>query len=100
MSKRSLYLSTVALSGFVIAIGITTPVFAQSPSENMTECQQLYAQWSKYNGTSSYSKNVGPEMALEDCRKGNYTAGIGGLKQILQRANIPLPPSQTATARQ
>lgn len=99
MSKRSLFQCTVALAGSVVALGLAAPAFAQSPSasESMAECQQLYGQWSKYNGTSSYSKNVRPEMALESCRKGNYTAGIGELRQILQNNGIPVPPSQTAT---
>ena len=97
MRKRSLFQSAAALGGCAIALGFAAPAFAQSPSESMAECRQLYGMWSKYNGTSSYSKNVGPEMALEDCRKGNYTAGIGQLRQILQNNGIPVPPSQTAT---
>ncbi|MBS0222658.1 MAG: hypothetical protein JSR91_18165 [Proteobacteria bacterium] len=97
MSKRSLFQPAATVAGAVIALGLAAPAFAQSPSDKMAECQQLYGQWSKYNGTSSYSKNVGPEMALEDCRKGNYTAGIASLKQTLQRNGIPVPPSQTAT---
>jgi hypothetical protein len=97
MSKRSLFQCAAAIAGSAIALGLAAPVFAQSPSESMAECQRLHAQWSKYNGTSAYSKNVGPEMALEDCRKGNYAAGIAELKDILQRGGIPIPPSQTAT---
>ena len=97
MSKRSPFQSVAALAGCAVALGFAAPVFAQSPSESMAECRQLYGAWSKYNGTSAYSKNVGPEMALEDCRKGNYSAGIGQLRQILQNNGIPTPPSQTAT---
>jgi hypothetical protein len=98
MSKRSLFQSAAAVAGALVAIGFAAPSFAQSASDNMAECQQLYSQWARYNGTSSYSKNVSPEMALENCRKGNYTAGIADLKQTLQRNGIPVPPSQTATA--
>jgi hypothetical protein len=97
MSKRSLFQSAATVAGAVVVLGLAAPAFAQSPSDNMAECQRLHSQWAKYNGTSSYSKNVSPEMALEDCRKGNYTAGIASLKQILQRNGIPEPPSQTAT---
>jgi len=99
MSKHSLFLPVATLAGAVIVIGCAAPAFAQSPSEQMAECDQLYGTWNKYNGYSGTSKNVGPNMALEQCRKGNYTAGIAELKQILQKNGIPVPPSQTATAK-
>jgi hypothetical protein len=95
MRKRFSFLSMTMFGGAVI--GFSTSVFAQSPSDNMAECQQLYGQWAKYNGTSSYSPNVAANAALEECRKGNYTAGINDLKGILQHNAIPMPPSQTAT---
>lgn len=97
MSKRSLFQSAAILAGAVVALGCAAPAFAQSPREQMAECDQLYGLWNKYNGYSGTSKNIGPNMALEQCRKGNYTAGIGELRQILQKNGIPVPPSQTAT---
>ncbi len=97
MSKRSLFQSAAGFASAAIALGLAAPAFAQSPNDQMAECQQLYGLWSKYNGTSSYSKNVGRNMALEDCQKGNYTAGIGELREILKNNGIPAPPSQTAT---
>jgi len=36
-------------------------------------------------GYSGTSKNIGPNMALEQCRKGNHTAGIGEPRQILSK---------------
>jgi len=37
-------------------------------------------------------------MALEDCRKGNIASGVAALKRVLERAQIPVPPEDTATA--
>jgi hypothetical protein len=97
MRKRFFFLLMATLGG-AVGLASSIPVFAQSPSDNMAECQQLYGQWQKYNGTSSYSPTVAPNAALEECRKGNYTAGINDLKGILQHNAIPIPPPQTATA--
>jgi hypothetical protein len=75
------------------------PIFlAQASSNNMARCQQLYGMWSRLNGTSSYSKEIAPDMALEDCRKGNFDAGVAELTQALQRAGITVPPPETAAA--
>jgi hypothetical protein len=38
-------------------------------------------------------------MALEECRKGDTTAGIADLKSILQRGRIPLPATETAATK-
>jgi hypothetical protein len=91
--------TALTLAGATLAVGLTTPAFAQSPKDDLARCQALYGQWLKYNGTSSYSKNVGPEMAFEECRRGDTTAGIANLKGILQRGRIPLPATETATTR-
>ena len=85
-----------ALSAALLAISLAGPVFAQSSKDGLAECQQLHGLWSRYNGTSAYAKNSGADIALEECRKGNTQAGIADLKRALQRANIPLPPSETA----
>ena len=98
MLNVSLHHAAVALSGAVLAIGLTGPVFAQSSNADLAECNRLYAQWSRYNGTSAYGKMLTADEAIEECRKGNTQAGIADLKRALQRANIPVPPSETATA--
>jgi hypothetical protein len=96
----SLSLRTVAaLAGAALTLGLAGPSFAQAPKDDLARCQVLYAQWLKYNGTSSYSKNVGPEMALEECRKGDTTAGIADLKRTLERARIPVPATETAATK-
>ena len=38
-------------------------------------------------------------MALEDCQKGNVTAGIATLKRALERAQIPVPPADSGVAQ-
>lgn len=91
--------TAAALAGAALTLGFAGPTFAQAPNDDLVRCQALYGQWVKYNGTSSYSKNVGPEMALEDCRKGNTTAGIAEMKKIMARSNIPLPATETATSK-
>jgi hypothetical protein len=101
MLSPSLRHAAAALSGAVLAVGLAGPVFAQAPQApkaDMAECQRLHGLWSRYNGTSAYGKMAGADTALEECRKGNIEAGIADLKRTLQRSNIPVPPSETATA--
>jgi hypothetical protein len=92
--------AAAALSGAVLAIGLASSAFAQSQSSkaDLAECNRLYGLWSRYNGTSAYGKMLTADEAIEECRKGNTQAGIADLKRALQRANIPVPPSETATA--
>jgi hypothetical protein len=91
--------TVAALAGAALTLGLAGPSLAQAPKDDLVRCQALYGQWLKYNGTSSYSKNVGPEMAIEECRRGDTTAGIADLKSILQRGRIPLPATETAIAK-
>lgn len=91
--------TAAALAGAALTLGFASPSLAQAPKEDLARCQALYGQWLKYNGTSSYSKNVGPEMALEDCRKGNTAVGIAEMKKIMARGGIPLPSTETATSK-
>jgi hypothetical protein len=91
--------TAAALAGAALTLSLAGPSFAQSSSNDLARCQALYGQWLKYNGTSSYSKNVGPEMALEECRKGDTTAGIADLKRILERGRIPVPATETANTK-
>ncbi|MBN9086809.1 MAG: hypothetical protein J0J01_07870 [Reyranella sp.] len=98
MLTHSLRHAAAALSAAVLAVGLAGPVFAQAPKGDLAECQRLHGLWSRYNGTSAYGKMAGADVALEECRKGNIEAGIADLKRTLQRSNIPLPPSEAATA--
>ena len=92
-----------AVSGAVIAIGFSAGALAQTqaqspaPGETMQRCQQLISAWNRYNGGSSYSKQVDVEASFEQCRNGNLSAGIAGLTRALQRQQIPVPPVETAS---
>jgi hypothetical protein len=50
----------------------------------MGRCQQLYGIWTKHNETSSCSKMLDADMALEHCRKGEFAAGVAQLKRVLE----------------
>jgi hypothetical protein len=88
--------TAAALAGATLTFGLAGSAFTQTPQDELARCQVLYGQWAKYKGASSYSKNVGPEMAFEECRKGDTQAGIANLKSILERNRIPLPATETA----
>lgn len=94
--------AAVAASGAILAIGGAGSALAAPPSSTsaaeLARCQQLYGLWSKYNGTSSYSKNVSPEMALEQCNKGDTAGGIASLTRILEQGRIPVPPSTSVAS--
>ena len=85
------------LSGVILSIGLAAPVLAQSPEDNMARCQQLYSIWARHNATSAYGKMLDADMAIEQCRKGQYSAGVAQLKQVLQRQQLPVPPVETAS---
>ena len=63
----------------------------------MARCQQLFSLWSRHN-TDGYAKPLDARMGLEDCQKGNIAAGVATLKRALERAQITIPPSETAAA--
>ena len=105
------------LSSAIVAIGYAGPVSADSLSTNsrsvstpladqtlvaqasgedtLARCQQLFGLWSRHN-TDGYAKPLDARMGLEDCQKGNITAGIATLKRALDRAQIPIPPADVA----
>lgn len=100
------------LSGAIVAFGFAGPasadpfdsrpsgrtLLAQASSEDtMARCQQLNGLLSRHN-TDGYARPLDARLAMEDCQKGNYAAGIATLKRALERAQIPVPPPQSATA--
>ena len=90
------------LAGAIVAVGWAGPVLAQggqAGEDNMARCQQLFSLWAKHNGTSSYGKVLDADMALEQCRKGQYAAGVGTLKSVLQRQQIPVPAAPSVAAQ-
>jgi hypothetical protein len=120
--SRSNFLHAAAiLSSAIVAIGYAGPLSADpvsgarsaatvnSPSpertllaqasgeDTMARCQQLFALYDRHN-SDGYAKPLNARMALEDCRKGNVASGVAALKRVLERAQIPVPPEDTATA--
>jgi hypothetical protein len=65
----------------------------------MARCQQLYGLYSRHN-SDGYARPLDARMALEDCQRGNVSAGIATLKRSLERAQIAIPPAESTTAQQ
>jgi hypothetical protein len=111
------------LSSAIVAIGCSGPVSADSlsadtktnatvnstPSERtlpvqasdedtMARCQQLFGLNDRHN-SDGYARPLDARMGLEDCRKGNIASGVATLKRALERAQIPVPPMESATAQ-
>jgi hypothetical protein len=83
------------LSSAIVAIGYAGSASAEPASgeDTLARCQQLFSLWSRHN-TDGYAKPLDARMGLEDCQKGNITAGVATLKRALERAQIPVPPAQ------
>ena len=60
----------------------------------MARCQQLFGLWSRHN-SDGYAKPLDARMGLEDCQKGNIASGVAALKRALERAQIPIPPTES-----
>jgi hypothetical protein len=121
--SRSNFLHVAAiLSSVIVAIGYAGPVsadplsagagpaatvnspspertlLAQAPGEDtMARCQQLFGIYDRLN-SDGYAKPLDARMALEDCRKGNIARGVAALKRVFERAQIPVPPTESAAA--
>ena len=120
--SRSSFLHVAAiLSSVIVAIGYAGPVsadplsvgarsattvnspspeptlLAQASGDTMARCQQLFGLYDRHN-SDGYARPLDARMALEDCRKGNVASGVAALKRVLERAQIPVPPEDTATA--
>src|SRR5215471_2882004 len=98
--KRSFLRTTAILASAIVAIGYAGPVSADTPSsgeDTLARCQQLFGLLSRHN-SDGYARPLDARMALEDCQKGNVTAGVATLKRALERAQIPIPPEATTAA--
>lgn len=63
----------------------------------MARCRQLFGLLSRHN-SDGYARPLDARMAMEDCQKGNIASGVATLKRALERAQIPVPPAESATA--
>ena len=77
----------------VIATGCTS-VPPASP-KLMARCMQLYDLWQRYGHHVTFhhtGQRARAELALIDCKKGQYEAGLQEFATLLQRNRIPIPP--------
>jgi hypothetical protein len=110
VSRSNFFHLTAILSSAIVAIGYAGPVAAEplsagagspaqaSGEDTMARCQQLFGLWSRHN-TDGYAKPLDARMALEDCQKGNIASGVAALKRALERAQIPIPPTESGVAQ-
>jgi hypothetical protein len=122
--SRSNFLPIAAiLSSAILAMGYAGPVSADSlsadtktnatvnstPSERtlpaqaagedtMARCQQLFGLYDRHN-SDGYARPLDARMALQDCQKGNIASGVAALKRALERAQIPIPPTESGVAQ-
>ena len=64
----------------------------------MARCQQLFGLLSRHN-SDGYARPLDARMAMEDCQKGNIASGVATLKRALERAQIAVPPVESADAQ-
>jgi hypothetical protein len=124
LPTRSNFLPIAAiLSSAILAIGFAGPVSADplsadtktnatvnsTPSERtvpaqaagedtLARCQQLFGLLSRHN-SDGYARPLDARMAMEDCQNGKVASGVATLKRALERAQIPVPPAETASAQ-
>ena len=97
------FLHAAAILSSAIAIGYAGPAsadrLAQATGEDtMARCQQLSSLYSRHN-TNGYARPLEVDAAVEDCRKGNYAAGVAALKRALNRSQIPVPATESARSQ-
>jgi hypothetical protein len=121
--SRSKFLPVAAiLSSAILAIGYAGPVSADSLSvgtkstatvnspspertllaqasgeDTMARCQQLFRLYDRHN-SDGYARPLDARMGLADCQKGNIASGVATLKRALERAQIPIPPTESGVA--
>jgi hypothetical protein len=110
VSRSNLLHVAAILSSAIVAIGYAGPVSADplspertlpvqaSGEDTMARCQQLSRLYDRHN-SDGYAKPLDARMGLEDCQKGNIASGIATLKRALERAQIPVPPTESGVAQ-
>lgn len=103
MTTKYFLHAAAILSSAVVAIGYagqaSADQLAQAAGEDtMARCQQLSSLYSRHN-TNGYARPLEVDAAVEDCRKGNYAAGVAALKRALNRSQIPVPATESARSR-
>ena len=90
------------LSSAVVAFGhagsASAEVAQATGEDTLARCQQLSSLYSRHN-TNGYARPIEVDTAIEECRKGNYAAGVAALKRALNRSQIPVPPTESARSQ-
>ena len=103
------------LSSAIVAIGYAGPVSADplsvgagspertlpaqaSGEDTLARCRQLFRLYDRHN-SDAYARPLDARMGLEDCQKGNIASGVAALKRALERAQIPIPPTESEVAQ-
>jgi len=102
-------LAASLITGLALVLGSLGPAYAgagsdqsstpQRSASDMRRCQQLYDAWTHYVDTAANTRSAAWGAALEDCRKGNTTAGIATLTRAFESARLPLPAVEAAGTR-
>lgn len=104
---RSNLLAAAAISATVAALACLSTASAQTQTQtsqnakaDMARCSLLHSTRSHYhaNGSEPSAQDVQAELALEQCKSGQYEAGIATLEGLLRSKGIPVPPPE-ATAQ-
>ena len=103
MTAKYFLHAAVILSSAIVAIGYAGPASAEqlaqaTGEDTMARCQQLSSLYSRHN-TNGYARPLEVDAAVEDCRKGNYAAGVAALKRALNRSQIPVPATESARSQ-
>lgn len=69
---------------------------ASAASDDAAYCQKLGQMALRYTGSAGAEGRTAPDLvtlgAIEDCRRGNYAAGIAALERRLRSNGFTLPP--------
>jgi hypothetical protein len=103
MTTKYFLHAAAILSSAIVAIGYAGPASAEqlaqaTGEDTMARCQQLSSLYSRHN-TNGYARPLEVDAAVEDCRKGNYAAGVAALKRALNRSQIPVPATESARSQ-
>jgi hypothetical protein len=82
-----------ACIGTVLLAACTTLPPA-SPAR-MDRCTKLYTMWARYGQHPTFhhtGQRARAELALEDCRLGDYEQGMLELEELARRNRLPIPP--------
>ena len=84
-------------AALTVAFAVLPALVAQAQNNDASYCRALAEKYETYVANMAYGRSPMPEspdirIAIDQCSKGNTTAGIPVLEQKLRNARIDLPP--------